>query len=485
MNSLLKEDIRHPSPAKLPQRLSQTLYGGIRTAVLLALDTALLAAAVVISHALRSTIAVAWFGLPSLTLVQRLKLFPVFWVIQILLFSQVGLYAQGDRRRNLPAILKGVTLAGIILFIGSRIYPPHAHPSFLVILWVISFTLIALGRVALDLLLGLLRMGGVAVSHSLVIGRDEQAVVLFHRLKRPSYHLLGRIFPGHLPAPMHNGYMGGVNHLEELLERHRVHEVLLAEDMPSKDRVAVLTTCMKHGVPLRVALSGFTTIGIPIEMQTHNGHGLLEIVQPKLAVSQFALKRAFDVAATVAGLVALSPFLLLIALLIKLDSPGPVFFKQQRITVKGRTFWMYKFRSMRVDAEAQLDKIVSLNERKDNLMFKMKRDPRVTRLGRILRRTSIDELPQLINVLRGEMSLVGPRPPLPREVGNYAPHHMQRLEVLPGITGLWQVSGRSEITDFEDVVRLDLSYIRNWSLGLDFKILLKTIPSVLNSKGAF
>lgn len=484
MNPLLKEDIRHPSPAKLPQRLSQTLYGGVRAAILLALDTALLVAAAVVSHAMRSTLLVAWFGAPSLSLVQRLKLFPVFWVIQLLLFSQVGLYAAGDRRRNLPAILKAVTLSGVILFIGSRIYPPHAHPSFLVLLWGFGFGFIALGRLALDQLLGMLRMSGVALSQSLVVGRGEQAVALFHRLKRPSFHLLGRIYPGHLPSPMHNGYMGGLNHLEGLLERHRVHEVLLAEEMPSKDRVAVLNACAKHGVPLRVALSGFTTIGNPIEMQTHNGHGLLEVVQPRLGVSQFALKRAFDVAATVAGLLLLIPLLLLIALLIKLDSPGPVFFRQQRVTVKGRTFWMYKFRSMRVDAEAQLDKIISLNERKDNLMFKMKGDPRVTRLGRILRRTSIDELPQLINVLRGEMSLVGPRPPLPREVGNYAPHHMQRLEVLPGLTGLWQVSGRSDITDFEEVVRLDLSYIREWSLWLDFKILFKTIPAVLQSRGA-
>ncbi|MNX74085.1 UDP-glucose:undecaprenyl-phosphate glucose-1-phosphate transferase [compost metagenome] len=283
---------------------------------------------------------------------------------------------------------------------------------------------------------------------------------------------------------MHNGYMGGLNHLEALLERHHVHEVLLAEEMPIKDREAVLATCMKFGVPMRVALSGFTTTTNPIALQTHNGHGVLEVVQPRLRISQFALKRLFDVTATTFGLVLLSPFLLLVALAIKLDSPGPILFKQQRVTVKGRTFWMYKFRSMRVNAEAELDKIIHLNERKDTLMFKLDRDPRVTRLGRLLRRTSLDELPQLINVLRGEMSLVGPRPPLPREVEQYSPHHRQRLEVLPGLTGMWQVSGRSDITDFEEVVRLDLSYIREWSLWLDFKILFKTIPAVLQSKGA-
>ncbi|HEY9900568.1 MAG TPA: sugar transferase [Pantanalinema sp.] len=484
MNSLLKQDVRHPAPTKLPRRLSRTLYRRLRVAILALLDMGLLAASVVVAHAVRSTLFVTWFGPPSLDLAQRLRLFPVYWVIQALLFSQVGLYGAGDRRRNLLAILKGVSLGALILYLGSRIYPPHAHPSFLVLLWTFSFALVALGRIGIDHLLQALRMGGFALSHSLVIGKDEQAIMLFHRLKRPSYHLLGQVYPGHLKAPMHDGYMGGINHLEAILERHHVHEILLAEDMPARERAEVLDACMKFGVPLRVALSGFTNTTNPIALQTHNGHGVLEVVQPRLRISQFALKRAFDVSATTLGIVALSPFLLLIALAIKLDSPGPVLFKQQRVTVKGRTFWMYKFRSMRVNAEAELDKIVHLNERKDVLMFKMDRDPRVTRLGRLLRRTSLDELPQLINVLRGEMSLVGPRPPLPREVELYSPHHRQRLEVLPGLTGMWQVSGRSDITDFEEVVRLDLSYIRNWSLWLDFQILFKTIPAVLQSRGA-
>ncbi|MBO9542361.1 sugar transferase [bacterium] len=484
MNSLLKEDIRHPTSTKLPRRFSGTLYRRLRAAILILLDMGLLAASVAIAHAVRSTLLVAWFGPPSLDLAQRLRLFPIFWVIQALLFSQVGLYGAGDRRRNLRAILKGVSLAALTLYVGSRIYPPHAHPSFLVLLWAFSFVLVALGRIGIDHLLNALRMGGFALSHSLVIGKDAQAVTLFQRLKRPSYHLLGQIYPGHLPAPMHNGYMGGLNHLEALLERHHVHEVLLVEDIPIKEREAVLETCMKFGVPMRVALSGFTTTANPIALQTHNGHGVLEVVQPRLRISQFALKRFFDVTATTLGLILLSPFLLLVALAIKLDSPGPILFKQQRVTVKGRTFWMYKFRSMRVNAEAELEKIIHLNERKDTLMFKLDRDPRVTRLGRLLRRTSLDELPQLINVLRGEMSLVGPRPPLPREVEQYSPHHRQRLEVLPGLTGMWQVSGRSDITDFEEVVRLDLSYIREWSLWLDFKILFKTIPAVLQSKGA-
>jgi lipopolysaccharide/colanic/teichoic acid biosynthesis glycosyltransferase len=172
-----------------------------------------------------------------------------------------------------------------------------------------------------------------------------------------------------------------------------------------------------------------------------------------------------------------------VALAIKLDSPGPIFYRQQRVGKHGRRFWMLKFRSMRQDADRLLDTLRAHNEASGPL-FKMRRDPRITRVGRLLRRWSLDELPQLFNVLRGDMSLVGPRPPIPAEVEEYEDWQHGRLRAVPGITGLWQVSGRSEVP-FHDMVRLDLHYIRNWSLGLDLVILLRTIPAVLTSRGAY
>ncbi|GAI06622.1 unnamed protein product, partial [marine sediment metagenome] len=161
----------------------------------------------------------------------------------------------------------------------------------------------------------------------------------------------------------------------------------------------------------------------------------------------------------------------------------PVFYKQKRITKDGKEFYMYKFRTMVVGADKELNQIRDKNEA-DGLLFKIKKDPRITRVGRIIRRSSIDEIPQIINVLKGELSLIGPRPPLPEEVKKYKKWHGKRLNVKQGITGLWQVTGRSEL-GFEEGIKLDLYYIQNWSIGMDIKILLKTIPAVLSRRGAY
>ena len=195
-------------------------------------------------------------------------------------------------------------------------------------------------------------------------------------------------------------------------------------------------------------------------------------------------KRILDVVISLLTLVLLSPLLIIVGLLIKQESNGPALFKQQRVGLYGKTFTMFKFRSMSQDAQAQRNKLERHNEMSSGVLFKIKNDPRITPLGKIIRKTSIDELPQLINVLRGEMSLVGPRPALPNEVSQYSFNDRTRLNVLPGITCLWQVMGRSEIP-FEQQVRLDLKYIKKQSLLLDVSLLLKTIPAVIKAKGAY
>jgi lipopolysaccharide/colanic/teichoic acid biosynthesis glycosyltransferase len=195
------------------------------------------------------------------------------------------------------------------------------------------------------------------------------------------------------------------------------------------------------------------------------------------------VKRACDVVAALVGLAVLSPIFLVIAILIKLDSRGSVFFRQLRVGKDGREFLFYKFRSMVEDAESMKQSLMHLNEL-EGPVFKISNDPRVTAVGKFLRRTSVDELPQLINVLRGEMSLVGPRPPLPCEVENFEGWQREKLSVVPGITCLWQISGRNHI-GFTEWMRLDIEYIRRQSFGLDFKILARTIPAVLSRKGAY
>ena len=210
---------------------------------------------------------------------------------------------------------------------------------------------------------------------------------------------------------------------------------------------------------------------------------LLHVEEPEFTGARKILKETQDGILAGIAVVLLAPLMLMLALLIRLDSRGPALFKQTRVGRGGEEFCVYKFRSMHVDAEERLAALVGLNE-SDGVLFKMRDDPRVTRIGKLLRRYSLDELPQLLNVLRGNMALVGPRPPLPREVANYATDVHRRLLVKPGITGLWQVSGRSDLS-WEDSVRLDLYYVENWSLALDLQILWKTAFAVVASRGAY
>lgn len=223
--------------------------------------------------------------------------------------------------------------------------------------------------------------------------------------------------------------------------------------------------------------------GPRIHTQPVAGLPLIHVSTPNLAPSQRFVKRAFDVAGAGALILVLSPLLLVLALMVRLDSPGPVLFRQERVGTNGAMFQMLKFRSMVVDAENQLASLQLMNQG-SGVLFKIKADPRVTKVGRFIRRYSLDELPQLFNVLSGSMSLVGPRPPLPSEVEQYENHVHRRLLVRPGLTGLWQVSGRS-LLSWEDTVRLDLYYVENWSLSGDISILLRTFRAVVSRHGAY
>ncbi|WP_342025381.1 sugar transferase [Arthrobacter citreus] len=223
--------------------------------------------------------------------------------------------------------------------------------------------------------------------------------------------------------------------------------------------------------------------GPRIRTQPVAGLPLIHVSTPNLGSGQRLLKRVFDLAGALTLLTLLSPVLVIVAVIVRLDSPGPVFFKQRRVGARGQYFHMYKFRSMVLDAESRLEALRAQNEGNE-VLFKLKADPRITRAGRFLRRYSLDELPQLFNVVNGSMSLVGPRPPLPSEVELYQSHVHRRLMVRPGLTGLWQVSGRS-LLSWDDTVRLDLYYVENWSIAGDIAILLKTFRAVLARDGAF
>jgi exopolysaccharide biosynthesis polyprenyl glycosylphosphotransferase len=216
-----------------------------------------------------------------------------------------------------------------------------------------------------------------------------------------------------------------------------------------------------------------------------SGVPTIKFSPPLITGFDFRVKRVVDFLASALLIILISPLFLLLAIIIKLDSPGSIFYKQERAGLHSGRFKALKFRTMHVNADQIQKELEARNEMQDGVLFKMKDDPRITRVGKFLRRSSLDELPQLFNVLFGEMSLVGPRPLPLRDVQKFSEHHFIRHEVLPGITGLWQVSGRSDIISFEEVVRLDTFYIENWSLWLDLKILVRTALVLLQRKGAY
>ena len=261
---------------------------------------------------------------------------------------------------------------------------------------------------------------------------------------------------------------------------------VLAEGLPQTELASQLYWQLrKSGITLRLIPSSVETLhrrGIP---EIFAGMPTLRLEPPLLSGWDYRVKRGIDLVGSGVGLVVLMPLLVGIAIAIQLDSPGGVFFRQARVGLNGSAFRIWKFRTMRVNAPNLQSQLETQNESRDGIMFKVKSDPRVTKFGLMLRRSSLDELPQLLNVWLGQMSLVGPRPLPLRDVERFEEWHHVRHQVLPGMTGLWQISGRSEIDEFDDAARLDLYYIDHWSLNLDVEILMQTIAIVLRGRGAF
>jgi exopolysaccharide biosynthesis polyprenyl glycosylphosphotransferase len=278
--------------------------------------------------------------------------------------------------------------------------------------------------------------------------------------------------------------VGPIGRIRELIRETKADCLFVASSaVTPEDVVQIMKARRLEDVEVRLTANLPTVLSSRLAPQTVGGVMTLSVNVLQLTRFQAAAKRACDVLISALGLLVLAPLLLGVALAVRLSSPGPVIFRQERVGLRGRPFTLLKFRTMVVGADLMLDNLREQNEA-DGPLFKLRQDPRVTRVGRLLRRYSIDELPQLVNVLKGEMSLVGPRPPLAEEVAVYEDWQLDRLEVRPGITGLWQVSGRSELS-FEDYVRLDLFYVENWSIAYDLFILSKTIPLLVSARGAY
>ena len=378
----------------------------------------------------------------------------------------------------------------LMLAITFVFRPRYYSRAMLIEVGLLTILLLALVRGAEGLAIAYLRRRGIGIKRVVIVGAGEIGRTVMRTIvARPD---LGYRVVGFVDDNPEKGYtdigrfkaLGPLDNLPAVLDEEQPDEVIITLPwMYHRKIMGIVRECERRRVRPRIVPDLFQMSLTQVNVEDLGGVPLIGVRAVAISKGALLVKRLIDVTVAVVGLVLCAPLFLLIALAIRLDSPGPIIFRQTRVGLRGRHFEMYKFRSMHVGAEEQQDMLADLNEA-DGPIFKIRDDPRLTRVGRILRRLSLDELPQLVNVLRGEMSLVGPRPPIPAEVEKYQEWHKKRLEAPPGMTGLWQVSGRSRLS-FDEMVLLDIYYIENWSLWLDFKILMRTIPKVLLGEGAY
>ncbi len=412
---------------------------------------------------------------------------PFAYLVTVLAFARVDLYADRTRRPGLARIATALFQATVIALVFALADGQHFSSYFIFYGTLIFATIYiaALRELHLRLSGWLLDQAGYA-RRAVLVGSgkhiDEVARALADR-SRTRVDIVGYISLA--PRPR-NGLrsLGALPDLPSVLELEAVQEVIIADpDFPQDKAVELVDMCHQRGVTVQVAPSTMEILIDRAEFAPGHTVPLFTLRPPVFEGVDYAVKRTFDLVVSCFSLILLSPVMLAIAVAVKLSSRGPVIYRSVRPGMAGKPFRCFKFRTMREHAEQTQDELESLNEL-SGALFKIRDDPRLTRVGRFLRRFSLDELPQLVNVVRGEMSLVGPRPLPMRDFDRLEDWHKKRYLVLPGITGLWQVSGRAEL-DFDDLVRLDFLYLERWSIMLDLSILLKTIPAVLTRRGAF
>jgi exopolysaccharide biosynthesis polyprenyl glycosylphosphotransferase len=481
-------DMRAKRPAALSFVLRMdTARRVARILSLLALD--FVSVALAIFTALIMKAAVLGDASFTSTLKETRGLVALAYLITALLFARSGLYSGRGQRPGLTRIVACLFQVTVLLALLAIVQEEHFSSYYLfygsfafAVLYVASF------RYAYERLTGaMLRAAGYR-RRAVLVGRGPQIKDVAHALRDGSrspapIEVVGFLSPVGLPA---NGLrrLGAFEDLDDVLGSEHIDEMIIADpEFPEAQAVDLVDRCHRRGIRVKIAPSTMELLVQRAEFVPGESVPLFELAPPVFEGIDFALKRAFDVVLAMIMLLALSPLLLIIVLAVRLSSRGPVLFRSVRPGIGQQPFPCLKFRTMHTDAEQRLADLESLNEA-SGALFKIRDDPRLTPIGRFLRRFSLDELPQLVNVLRGEMSLVGPRPLPLRDYELMQEWHRKRYLVLPGMTGLWQVSGRSEL-DFDDLVRLDFIYLERWSLALDLAILVKTLPAVLSRRGAY
>jgi exopolysaccharide biosynthesis polyprenyl glycosylphosphotransferase len=390
-------------------------------------------------------------------------------------------------------VFDGAIRLGAIAAIVAVAFQISPARGYLVVSFPLAVLLALIGRWTARRGLERLRARGRCFDKVIAVGRERSVAELIrtvHADARSGFRVVGVCLDTLAPRDS--------TQVEQVPVFGRTTDVLAAIDATGADTVAITafsdldTQAVRRlgwqlegsNVSMLLAPRITDVAGPRIHIRPVGGLPLLHVEEPELSGARRLVKQLFDRTLALAALLVLSPLLVTVAVAIRVTSPGRAIFRQERVGTRGETFTLWKFRTMRVDAEAELEDLIAANKHENGPLFKIDNDPRITRLGKHLRRFSIDELPQLVQVVTGRMSLVGPRPPLPREVIRYEDMVHRRLLVKPGLTGLWQVSGRSDLS-WEDSVRLDLQYVENWSLALDISILWRTVAAVLASKGAY
>jgi exopolysaccharide biosynthesis polyprenyl glycosylphosphotransferase len=413
---------------------------------------------------------------------------PFLAVVTVLVFWHNGLYAAREHRAGVGRVVSSlllVTVVTLVFAIGTSY--PHTTFGLYATAFVLSAVVIGGLRACYEVLTrDVWRIAGVR-RRALLLGENDRLVDLRRALglgrSGIDYEFLGALTPDGTEDPL-LAVIGSVDDLDEALERLHPDELIVSGvDLDDRALLELVDLAHKRGVKVRIAPSTTELLTQRAEYVPGQGVPLFELRPPVFAGLDWMVKRVFDVVVSSLLILLGTPMWLVLAAAVKLDSSGPVFYRDRRVGLGEREFGMFKFRSMYTDASERQAGLEADNEASGPL-FKIKDDPRVTRTGKILRRYSIDELPQVLNVLRGEMSLVGPRPLPLRDFVQLEEWHRKRYLVLPGMTGLWQVSGRIELT-FDDLVRLDFYYLENWSIWLDISILAKTLPAVLARRGAY
>jgi exopolysaccharide biosynthesis polyprenyl glycosylphosphotransferase len=430
-----------------------------------------------------------WLGSATASVLNSMLPQGALPLVQLLPAVLLGLivldtYGASDQRRDSGRLMAGATLGLGLPFWGYlwSHFSPLTIPGFIILATIISLSLV-IERHLIDHVVRSLWPIGPGAARALLVGRPEDTL---RALEHPAL-TDAREFALSGAFDLTESRLKGKESFSRLchtIKQYRADTLVLTGPLDDEAFAVVLEAAGAAGCQLYALSRSFVLGGLEFQTVWRRGAPLVSLNRPGLRGRQLMLKRALDLIVSSLGFLLLSPLFLGIAAAVRASSSGPIFFRQTRVGLGGNPFKIIKFRSMVHDAESRRDDLAPRSLYTDARLFKMKDDPRVTRLGAFLRRTSLDELPQLWNVFRGDMSLVGPRPPLPSEVDLYEDHHYTRFDVKPGITGPWQVSGRNSITDFEEVIRLETGYIRGWTIWKDLGILLRTVPVVVKMRGA-